>query len=506
MFRAAFPVVLICALWGAPARAQVGAAAPPSAEQQTQAEHDLVAGQRLLKNGRYQAALVRLQAAYVVVPSAAALQGIGAAARALDRPAEAYRAYEKLLARPAAELTADDRAGAERALAELDVVTGTVKLTLAAPDAAYTLDDRPIDADLLAHPLHLLAGRHAFGATKPGFEATDFPRVDHRRQIARDFARPQASPRNRARTSPAPTHRRAPPAPAPTSPLAAHRRPARRTAAPEPRRLPPGRAPPPRTPPAPPLPAPASPPPPPPSPPRRAPAAPRAAAPGAPHAAAAPVSAATPPLPESPAPSPAPAPPTNPFADGVHLGLMLGVIALPRPLEGEVVVKLNSAFALGLKGSMLPELSIPGADAKLGLKAVTGMLRWFPFEGILYLGGGVGYQSFTASIGQTVDNGELTTTADMSSFFLAPEIGVLWVSSSGVSIGFGIGVQIPIPKDPVVTSTYNGLPVPPQSTSSVPPDVIQQAQSSASTVHSLASFIVNTPSQRSICCASGFFF
>ena len=121
------------------------------------------------------------------------------------------------------------------------------------------------------------------------------------------------------------------------------------------------------------------------------------------------------------------------------------------------------------------------------------MLRWFPFEGIFYLGGRIGYQSFTASIGQTVDNAELTTTADMSSFFLAPEIGVLWVSSSGVSLGFGIGVQIPIPKDPVVTSTYNGQPVPPQATSSVPQDVIDQAQSSASTVHSLASFIVKYP-------------
>ena len=490
MLRAAFPVVLICALGGAPAHAQVGVAAP-SAAQRAQAEQDLTAGQSLLKDGRYEAALARLQAAYAVVPSAAALQGIGAADRALDRPAEAYRAYEKLLARPAAELTADDRAAAERSLADLDVVTGTVKLTLAVPDAAYTLDDRPIDTDLLAHPFHLLAGRHVFGASKPGFAPLAFPVwITVGKSLETSLVLkplPGTAPPPAPPSPPPPVPAPAPPAPAATPPPPA--------AAVAPRPTPPAPAPPPApaapaTLPAPQLPAPATPsPPPPPEPsplPPPPPLAPLAPVPP-------PVSASAPPFPESMTPPSEPSPPANPFADGMHLGLMLGVIALPRPLEGEVVVKLNSAFALSLKGSLLPELSIPGADVKLGMKAVTGILRWFPFQGIFYLGGGLGYQSFIASIGQSLDNAELTTTADMSSFFLAPEIGVLWVSSSGVSLGFGIGVQIPIPKDPVVTSTYNGQPVPPQSTSSVPPDVIAQAQSSASTVHSIASFLIKYP-------------
>jgi hypothetical protein len=172
---------------------------------------------------------------------------------------------------------------------------------------------------------------------------------------------------------------------------------------------------------------------------------------------------------------------------------MLGILALPRPIEGEVVVKLGSAFALGLEGSFLPELSLPGADVKLDLKAAQGIVRWFPGDGVFFVGAGLGYQSFKGSVGQSIDGSELTIVADMSGFFVAPQLGVLWIAPSGFAISFGLGLQIPIPKDPVVTATYNGQPVPTQATSSIPQDVVDQAQTSKDSVQSVARFIVKYP-------------
>src|SRR6185369_650964 len=134
----------------------------PTPEQQERARRDLLAGQKLLKKGRFEAALAKLSAAYAVEPTAAALLGVAAAQRETERTPEAYRSYERLLAGPAEGLSPEERDGAQRALAELGAVTGTVKLSVSPPDAATTIDDRPLDAGALARPLHLSAGRHVF--------------------------------------------------------------------------------------------------------------------------------------------------------------------------------------------------------------------------------------------------------------------------------------------------------------------------------------------------------
>ncbi|HVV50735.1 MAG TPA: hypothetical protein VHO06_13810, partial [Polyangia bacterium] len=201
--------------------------------------------------------------------------------------------------------------------------------------------------------------------------------------------------------------------------------------------------------------------------------------------------AVPPPAPE--APLAVPPPPASTGAAGPQIGFLVGLLAFPRPIEGELVVKLGTAFALGLQGSFLPELTVPGVDAKLDLKAVQGIVRWFPGDGVFFLGAGLGYQSLQASIGDSIDNGELTITADMSGFFVAPQLGVLWISSSGVALSLGLGLQIPIPKDPVVSATYNGQPVPSQPTATVPQDVIDKGQSDKNSVQSAARFIVKYP-------------
>ena len=126
-------------------RSTVLAAEPsPSPEARRQAQKDLAAGQRLLERGQFEAALVRLQASYGADPSGGALMGMGEAERRLDHPAEAYRDYERAVSGPSGDLLPSDREAAQRALAELAAVTGTVKPALSEPGAACTVDGRPL--------------------------------------------------------------------------------------------------------------------------------------------------------------------------------------------------------------------------------------------------------------------------------------------------------------------------------------------------------------------------
>jgi hypothetical protein len=198
--------------------------------------------------------------------------------------------------------------------------------------------------------------------------------------------------------------------------------------------------------------------------------------------------------------------PPAPAAEAARLGLLIGVLTFPRPIEGEVMLKLGTSLALGLKGGYLPELEAPGGIASLDLKAVEGTLRWFPGDGVFFLGGGFGYQNLLASLSEPAGYGELTITADMSGFFVSPQLGVLWISQSGFALSFSVGLQVPIPRDPVVTATYNGQPVPSQPTSTVPQSVITQAQSDSDNVRSLARFIVKYPFPNIDLLRIGFFF
>jgi|HubBroStandDraft_2_1064218.scaffolds.fasta_scaffold77605_1 hypothetical protein len=472
---------LALSVWSAGARAEVdSSSAVPTPEQQEQARRDLAAGQRLLKKERFEAALVKLQAAYAVEPTAVTLLGVAIAERATDRIPEAYRSYERLLAGPTVALSTEARDRAQRAVTEMGAVTGAVRLTLSEPDATITIDDRPLDADGLTHPIHLSGGRHVFAAAKSGFEPLSFA-VFITVGTVLDTSLTLKPEAGAALPEPPPV---VAPALATPPPAAAF----------------PGTAP---TPPAPPEPKAPLPPPAPPPPSVTPPAT--APEPPPPPIPAAPLWPSASPLPAESQASP-PAPGAGPFTDGPHVGFLLGVVTLPRPVAGELMVKLGAAFALGLKGSYLPELSVPGTEAKLELKALEGIVRWFPGGGSFFLGAGFGYQSFRGSLGQTVDGNELTVTADMSGLFVQPQLGAVWILRSGFAISFSIGVQIPIPKDPVMSASYEGQSVPDQATSTIPQDVVDQAESSKKSVQSVARLIVKYPFPTLDLFRIGFFF
>jgi hypothetical protein len=532
-------VILVALLWQLLPGVAVAAEASP--EGHKQAQRDLATGQKLLKRGQFEAALAKLQASYAADPSSAALLGMGEAERALDRPADAYRDYEKALSDPAHDLQPVDRETAQRALGELAVVTGAVKVSLSETGATCALDGRPLRIDELGHQIHLAPGRHVFDASKPGFEPLTFP-VWVTAGKAFDTTLTLKPLAGTSPSAPLPTPA-APPPPPPVPPSPPPIAPPAPTAPPPPPPItpPPPVAPappiappapvaplPPITPPAPPVtpPPPVAPLPPvaPPAPPvapaPSAPAPPASALPApsveTPPPAVAPIPSPTPswetaPIPPPsqpppPAPSSPPPPPPSSDADTTRLGFLVGIVAFPRPIEGELMLKLGTSMAVGLKGGFLPTLSVPGTNDKLDMRAIEGTFRWFPGHGVFFLGAGFGYQNFTAQLGEQVDYNELLITADMSGFFVSPQLGVLWISQSGFAISFSVGAQIPIPKDPVVSSTYAGQPIPAQASNGVPQDVLDQAHASEDDIRSIARLIVKYPFPNIDLLRVGFFF
>jgi hypothetical protein len=198
---------------------------------------------------------------------------------------------------------------------------------------------------------------------------------------------------------------------------------------------------------------------------------------------------------------PAPAAPPRPA-----IGVTLGLLTLPRPVQVEATYRGLDWLSLSAQLSMLPDLTVPALDASLQLRAYQGVARWFPFKGSFFLGSGVGYQTFKASLGKTVDDGKLIVTADLSGLFVSPQLGWLWVWKSGFALGLTLGVQIPLPKEPGVPATYNGQPVPSQPTAGVSQEVIDEANDAKESVRTLARIVSKYPIPNIDLLRIGFFF
>jgi hypothetical protein len=189
-----------------------------------------------------------------------------------------------------------------------------------------------------------------------------------------------------------------------------------------------------------------------------------------------------------------------------RVGFTLGIVSLPRPIELEATFRALPTLAVSAQYSMLPDLTAPGGSASLRLRAYQGVARWFPFSGSFFVGSGLGFQTFRASLTKTVDNGTLVTTVDLSGVFVSPQLGWLFVWRSGFALGLNVGVQIPLPKDPVATSTYEGQPVPSQPGAGFSQEVVNKSNSSKDTVQTLGKLANKYPIPNIDLLRLGFFF
>ena len=129
-------------------------------------------------------------------------------------------------------------------------------------------------------------------------------------------------------------------------------------------------------------------------------------------------------------------------ADAWRLGPVVS-LGFPRPFAIEGLLKIDKVVGLGLEYSFLPKTTI--SDISTRFDAIALDANWYPFKGGFFIGARAGRQWLSGSATLRVQNvGAFTESADASTWFLNPRIGYLHTWSSGFTLGFDAGIQLPI--------------------------------------------------------------
>jgi hypothetical protein len=161
-------VAIALALGGGPATAR--AAGPPSSADVASAKQLFAQGLKLYNEGSYREALAAFLHANDVAPRASIQRNIAQCHRDLKDFASAYDAYQALLAKYGATMSAADRRSIQRAIDELGMLTGTVRIGVTDAGAAVAIDGHEAGATPLTAPVRVNLGPHVVTVTKAGFE------------------------------------------------------------------------------------------------------------------------------------------------------------------------------------------------------------------------------------------------------------------------------------------------------------------------------------------------
>ena len=146
---------------------------PVSADDASEAKRHFDTGLKLYAATAYRGALTEFEASYRLNARPSALRNIAQCHRDLQEFAAAYDAYQKLLEVHGAQLSPKELETIDRALKDLESVTGTIALMCSEPDAAVQLDGRAVGTTPLGKPFRADVGPHKLHIFKSGFEAVE---------------------------------------------------------------------------------------------------------------------------------------------------------------------------------------------------------------------------------------------------------------------------------------------------------------------------------------------
>ena len=142
-----------------------------------------------------------------------------------------------------------------------------------------------------------------------------------------------------------------------------------------------------------------------------------------------------------------------------HVGAMVGLVSLPRPLDAELYLRVSDYFFVGFSYSDFPAfvadplLSAAGANSgqtSARLDQFNGLdadLRVFPFAGAFFLGTSFGHQSLKGAVTENTAFGAQTATVDLSTIYATPRLGYMWTFGPGIVLGVDAGVQLKLSSD-----------------------------------------------------------
>lgn len=179
------------------AAAVLGGAAGARADVEAGREHYRT-GVKHYKAGAFAAALVEFNAAEAEAPSPRIQFNIGQTCVELKDYACAMIAFEKVIAAPPNETSAEQRATARTETKRLKPFVSYIFITVNVDGAEVTVDDGRAGVSKLAAPILVSAGRHTFAATKgslfPARRAIEVPGGADHIDVQLDLVEPPPPP------------------------------------------------------------------------------------------------------------------------------------------------------------------------------------------------------------------------------------------------------------------------------------------------------------------------
>ena len=152
-----------------PAAADAEAPAGPDPAKKEEAREHFLRGLKLLKEDAWQAALAEFLLSRELYPTRSATTNAGVVLRKLERFDESLDMFEAVL-RDFGELPPAEKQLAQRSVAELRELVGTIEITGSVPGASIVVDGHNRADYPLIDPLRVGAGSHAVRVFKEGFE------------------------------------------------------------------------------------------------------------------------------------------------------------------------------------------------------------------------------------------------------------------------------------------------------------------------------------------------
>jgi hypothetical protein len=136
-------------------------------------------------------------------------------------------------------------------------------------------------------------------------------------------------------------------------------------------------------------------------------------------------------------------------------------VGLPNLLNFGALLKLTRYFGAGLNIGLIPTVKISYyGQAKLAYQEYDIYGHIHPFGGGFFLGAGVGYESVQGTVSNTMDTSPYATllppglvvpnpltyqsSGTVKTLVLTPQIGYLYTTDIGFTLGIDIGAQVPI--------------------------------------------------------------